>query len=45
VFPDRKNDRTFLNARTALAHFFKTGESPLTKWQSLLFDFRSHAED
>jgi len=45
VFPDRKNDRTFLNARTALARFFETGESPLTKWQSLLFDFRSHAGD
>ena len=44
VFPDRKNDRTFLNARTALARFFETGESPLTKWQSLLFDFRSHGD-
>ena len=45
VFPDRKSDHTFVNARTALARFFETGESPLTKWQSLLFDFRSGTGD
>ena len=45
LFPDRtKSDHTFLNARTVLARFFETGESPLTRWQSLLFDFRNGAE-
>ena len=46
LFPDRTNsDHTYLNARTVLARFFETGESPLTRWQSLLFDFRNGAGD
>lgn len=29
----------FMNARAALAHYLKTKESPLTKWQTLLFRY------
>jgi ribosomal protein L11 methylase PrmA len=29
-----------MNARSALAHFRSTGESPLSKWQVHLFDFK-----
>ena len=30
-----------MNARSALAHFLKTGTSPLSKWQTHLFEFDS----
>ena len=41
IFPDgRKREGAFMDARAALARFFETGENPLTKWQSLLFQFR-----
>ncbi len=36
VAQDEKN----MNARSALAHFEQTGQSPLSKWQAHLFRFR-----
>jgi SAM-dependent methyltransferase len=37
--PDGPGDR-FLTAQTALAHFQRTGQSPLSKWQTHRFEYR-----
>jgi hypothetical protein len=38
--PDFGEDAT-INAQAALSHFRRTGSSPLSKWQSHLFEFRA----
>jgi hypothetical protein len=38
-YPDGQHDES-ISARTALAHFEKTGRSPLSKWQAHLLNYR-----
>jgi len=39
TFLGGSNDNSFINARTALDHYVRTGASPLTKWQTHMFKY------